>query len=273
MRPFDAHAMRGRRVLILVPHPDDEIVGCCTAIRRASAGAARFFALYLTTGVPERRVLWWWRQQRHADLVRTRRAEALAVARQLGLQPVQFLGLASRTLTCHLQAAHRALRGAIASHGIDEIWTPAWEGAHQDHDAANALASQFMDELPVLEFAEYNNADGRTNSQRFGRLNGTEMAIRLDPAERAFKRRMLAQYRSERSNLRHVAIECEHLRPLPRHDYAAPPHPGTLFYERHQYRWLPFRHPRVDYSAPAAVRRQLVRNLKSLAEREPACSA
>lgn len=273
MRAFDADATRDRRILILIPHPDDEVVGCCAALRRAASAGADLFAIYLTTGVPDKRVLWWWRQQRHAALVQARRAEALAVAREIGIEPIRFLEFASRTLTRRLRAAYDAVREAVGAHRIDQIWTPAWEGAHQDHDASNALAAQFMDDVTVLEFAEYNNAGGRTNSQRFGQPNGTEMLLELGAPERSFKHRMLSLYRSERSNLRHIAADFECLRPLPRHDYAAAPHPGTLFYERFQWRWLPFRHPRVDYSTPAAVRRRLIRNLKTLAGDQSATGA
>ena len=40
------------RVLILAPHPDDEIVACGIAASRAIAAGARVFVLHLTTGVP-----------------------------------------------------------------------------------------------------------------------------------------------------------------------------------------------------------------------------
>lgn len=65
------------------------------------------------------------------------------------------------------------------------------------------------------------------------------------------KRRLLALYRSERGNLRHVRTALESLRPLPRHDYTRPPHAGTLFRER--FHWVPFRHRRVDFERTGAV--------------------
>ena len=42
--------MFGQRILILVPHPDDEVVAGCAAIGRAQAAGAKIFALYLTHG-------------------------------------------------------------------------------------------------------------------------------------------------------------------------------------------------------------------------------
>ena len=43
------------RVLILAPHPDDEVVACGLATIRARAAGTPVFVLYLTSGVPPRR--------------------------------------------------------------------------------------------------------------------------------------------------------------------------------------------------------------------------
>lgn len=74
------------------------------------------------------------------------------------------------------------------------------------------------------------------------------MILWLSPAEQAAKRALLALYASERGNLRRIGLTREGLRPLPRHDYSRPPHPGPCFYQRFQ--WVPFRHPRVDFTSP-----------------------
>src|SRR5205823_9796815 len=54
--------MEPRRILVLAPHPDDEIVACGIAALRARAAGAQVFVLYLTTGVPVRGVLWPWQR-------------------------------------------------------------------------------------------------------------------------------------------------------------------------------------------------------------------
>jgi LmbE family N-acetylglucosaminyl deacetylase len=243
--------MSGKRILLLVPHPDDEVVGCAIALRRAATQRARIFALYLTTGVPAPEILWPWQRRRHAALVARRRAEAMAAAARLAITPVGFQPWPTRTLKAHLGEAEALIERAVAEHAIDTIWVPAWEGAHQDHDVANFLAAGFAGRLPVREFAEYNLAGGRPRSQRFPAENGSEEIIALGPAERRLKRELLALYRSERGNLRHVGTEIESLRPLDRYDYARPPHAGRLFYQRFQ--WVPFRHPRIDFDRPEAV--------------------
>jgi LmbE family N-acetylglucosaminyl deacetylase len=247
-----AQIFEANRILILAPHPDDEVVACGTAASRALAAGARVFVLYLTTGVPKRAALWPWQRARHPQRMRRRRAEAQAAAAALvGLESLAFLGWPSRHLRRHLDDAAGEIDKAIAGCAADALWVPAFEGAHQDHDAANALAAPFRDRLPVWEFAAYNFAGGRVNSNRFPAEHGDETVFEPTAAEMAQKRRALACYASEHGNLAHIRVEREACRLLPRHDYGAPPHPGRLFRDR--FHWVPFRHPRVDFDPSAEV--------------------
>ena len=146
--------------------------------------------------------------------------------------------------------AQAAVERALAETQAEMIWCPAFEGAHQDHDAASALASRFAARASVWEFAEYNNVGGRTRAQEFPDRRGGEIVLDLAPRERGNKRDLLRAYTSEHGNLAHIGAARESFRPLPKHDYARPPHEGTLFYAR--YRWVPF-HPRVDRTDPLRV--------------------
>ena len=247
--------MIAKRLLILIPHPDDEVVGCATAIGHARAAGAEISALYLTTGVPARERLWPWRRPAHDALVDRRREEARRAAAALAITPAGFLDWPSRTLKSHLDEAMASISRVLSERDIDEIWTPAWEGGHQDHDVTNFLAARFAAKLPVREFAEYNLAGGRVQSQTFARPIGTEEVLTLTAEEARFKAGLLAIYRSERMNLRYVRLLQESLRPLVPYDYRSQPHPGRLFCERFQ--WVPFRHPSVDFEPPAIVRAAL----------------
>lgn len=240
-----------RRILLLAPHPDDEIVACGIAAVRARAEGARIFTLYLTTGVPPREVLWPWQRGRYGARISRRREEAVAAAALFGWEPVGFLDIPSRRLIAHLDEAAAAIGEALGETQASELWVPAFEGAHQDHDAANALAASVRHRLPVWEFAAYNLAGGRVRSNRFLDARGGVIELPLSRAEVARKRRALAIYASERGNLAHVRVAEEAYRPLPRHDYAAPPHPGRLFRER--FHWVPFRHPRIDFTPSAEI--------------------
>jgi LmbE family N-acetylglucosaminyl deacetylase len=218
-----------KKRFILIPHPDDEVVGCAAVAARARREGARLFGLYLTTGIAPPETLWPWQRQRYAALAARRRAEARLVAEQLNR--------------------------ALAQSAAELVWAPAWEGAHQDHDATNFLAARVVGKTPVWEFAEYNYAGGMVRSQRFPDERGGDTELQLSPKEAVEKRALLALYRSERRNLRHILSEVESFRPLPAHNYARTPHPGTLFRER--FHWVPFRHPRIDFEPNRAVQAAL----------------
>jgi N-acetylglucosamine malate deacetylase 1 len=254
--------MARRSILLLAPHPDDEVVGCAVAVRRAQADGARFYSLYLTTGLAARSAVWPWHRPRYDRRIGRRRAEARLVASEMGVDPVAFCPWPARTLKAELSSALAHIRAAIADLDIEAIWTPAWEGAHQDHDITNFLAAQFASQCEIVEFAEYHLANGRAVSGRFRLPNGQETVLRLDDEERRWKRGLLRLYRSERGNLRHIKCETESFRPLARYDYARRPHEGRLFYER--YQWVPFRHPRIDFERPENV----LEALASFAARE-----
>ena len=241
------------RILLLVPHPDDEVVGAAAAITRHRAEGDQFFGLYLTDGIPALEQLWRHDRPRRDARARRRCDEARQAAALLGIEVVDFFGWPSRTLKAHLNDAAARIETILRERGIDAIWVSAWEGGHQDHDAANFLASRVAAGRPVFEFAEYNRGGGTVQWNRFAVPNGNETELRLTPDEIAVKRRLLGIYRSEKANLALARVERESLRPLPAHDYAQPPHDGPLLRERFHWVGRFFRHPRVDFEPSQTV--------------------
>ena len=242
--------MYGKRILVLVPHPDDEAVGAALAIKRAVAAGSAVTLLDLTHGCPT-----------HAatpERIAQRRREAEAAAAALGVMRVADDGLPARALRGALPAVFRRLLSEIDNRGIDTLWAPAYEGAHPDHDCANALAFAALRARPGLaawEFAEYNNAGGRRRANEFPDRRGGEIAIDADAAgaEAHWKAGLLGLYQSERFNLRNVGATAvrEAFRPLPAHDYARPPHSGRLFYAR--FHWVPIRVKQIDFTTSGEV--------------------
>jgi N-acetylglucosamine malate deacetylase 1 len=244
-----------RRVLILAPHPDDEVVACGLAGYRARREGAMVSVFYLTTGVPACEALWPWQRAGYAARIVRRQAEAKEAAGLLGFAAAGRLDVPSRSLRLHLDAAAAAVARALDAVVASELWVTAFEGAHQDHDAANALAARFRERLSVWEFAAYNYAGGRVRSNRFLDARGGVVELRANREEVRLKRRALSLYASERGNLRHIRAGEEAYRPLPRHDYRTPPHPGTLFRER--FHRVPFRHPRIDFTPSVEIYRSI----------------
>ena len=239
------------RILILAPHPDDEIVACGITAFRAHRSGAEVFVLYLTTGVPPRERLWPWQRAGHGGRVARRRGEAMAAAPLMKLQPTGFLDIPSRGLIARLDEAAAAVERTLTETAAERLWVTGFEGAHQDHDGANAIAARFADRVAVWEFAAYNYTGGRVCSNRFPDARGGVIELNLNDQEQELKRQALRVYASESGNLAHIKVTMETCRPLPRHDYAAPPHTGTLFRER--FHWVPFHHPRIDFTPSAEV--------------------
>jgi len=261
-------ATAGRSILILAPHPDDEIVACGIAAMRAIAAGAQLFVLHLTTGVPGAAEFWPWQRSSHDGRVWRRQDEALGAARLLGLETIGFRDTPARRLRFALDMAARDIAAAIAACGAEVLWVPAFEGAHQDHDGANALAACVAGAVPVWEFAAYNFTGGRIGANRFAAARGGEIAIDATPSEAQRKRAALACYASERGNLGHIGAEREAFRPLPAHDYGRKPHPGRLFRER--FHWIPIRHPRVDFDRSGDIYRDLAMWTSARQPRRPA---
>ena len=243
--------MFGKRILIIIPHPDDEVVGCTAAIARAQAQGARIYGIYLGHGCLRREALWPWQGNGYQKRVARRILEAECAARFLGLTVVgKNTRRAAREIWLQLPDVYEEVQQAIKLSGPDRLWVPAYEGGNPDHDAVNALASTIKS-VPAFEFSEYHFGGGCVQSNRFIERRGGEVVHRLTPAERSMKRIALSLYASEKGNLGSLRLEEEQIRPLAAYDYSKPPHEGKLWYERFQ--WVPLRHPRVDYTSCGEV--------------------
>ena len=242
----------GSRILILAAHPDDEIVACAAAIGRAQQQGSTIFVHYLTHGCVARKTLWRWQRKHYNAYVERRLSEAAKAARFLNLTPTGNVPKrAARHLWRELSKVDSELRQLVTSFQIDQLWVPAYEGGNADHDALNALASKYASRYRVFEFAEYNFYEKRARSHLFPFPNGTEETITLTPQEQENKRMALEIYQSEKRNLNYVKTEHECFRALTTYNYSLPPHPGKLWYTRFQ--WVPFRHPRIDFTKPEEV--------------------
>jgi len=246
--------MFGSHILLLAPHPDDEVAGCCAAILRARAQGSSVSVLYLTTGLPAPQRLWPWDRPRHPDRVERRRQEARRACAALGAEIACFSAVAARELKNDLGAARNLIARQSAACGAGTLWVPAYEGGHPDHDLANFIASTLRQDLPVWEYSAYNFYGRSVRSNEFFSRTGREIELKLSDQERRFKKMLLEIYVSERGNLNYVRTEREAFRPLADYDYSRPPHRGTLFYRR--FAWAAF-HPRVNHVRPAEVSRAI----------------
>lgn len=188
------------RILILAPHPDDEIVACGVAAWRLYQQGAQVFVRWLTDGVIPLDDMWLWdRRRRPAQAVRRlaqgRQAVAMMGAQLLEPDP----NLPARGLWRQMDAVAKSIQADIAAHAPTQIWVPAYEGGNPDHDALNAIGAFLAGEGHDLrECAEYHFAGGRAHSHSFVTKRSDAQILTLTPEERAFKRRCLDAYVSEK---------------------------------------------------------------------------
>ena len=129
--PYTAGRLDGSPLLVLAPHPDDEIFGCGGALRQAVRSGAEVRVVVLTDGAA---------QGEAAE----RREESRAAARQLGLPEPVFWGLADRSL----DPADPALAGRL-EHLFETVaprllLVPSPAEVHPDHRALALVAYRVM---------------------------------------------------------------------------------------------------------------------------------
>jgi LmbE family N-acetylglucosaminyl deacetylase len=139
--------MSGSRftTLFVLAHPDDEIP-FASIIESLKARGASLLIAYLTSG------------DAGPASAHRRQSESTRVLARLGVttQEIYFLGneshIADGFLHTRLDDVYSLLKErATASAPIERIYTLAWEGGHQDHDSAHAIAVYLAHHLNLLK--------------------------------------------------------------------------------------------------------------------------
>jgi LmbE family N-acetylglucosaminyl deacetylase len=231
--------------LVVVAHSDDETAG---ASKLLADHAGELRVLHATDSAPinpdyARRAGYESRDEYRA----ARRSElraAMALAKIGASQCVETkLPIADLDAGRNIRAIASEIAAVLDRHReVDSLYTHAYEGGHPDHDAVALAARLGVDNshrsVALFEFPEYHAAGG---SLTLGTLipgpdvEGTQFT--LTPAEQRRKKKMLACFVSQRRILGNFPVETEWLRPAPRYDFSAPPHPCTLYYETRPMGW------------------------------------
>ena len=125
--------------IVVAPHPDDEVLGASEVLT-----AYRCTVIHVTDGVP--------RVSDVADLATTRIAESRAAWETLGARVDAHirLGFTDQCLSDQLDAVAHSLAAAIAEHDGD-VYVPAYQRGHPDHDALYVAAQIARVELQTTE--------------------------------------------------------------------------------------------------------------------------
>ncbi|MFO1056311.1 MAG: PIG-L family deacetylase [Dongiaceae bacterium] len=228
-----------RRVALLAAHPDDEVVGAGAQLPLLTGLAL----LHLTDGAPadpgDAHAAGFADGAAYAAARRRELSAALAAA---GIAPRRRrLGLTDQQVVLALAPLARRLARLLGELGSEILLTHPYEGGHPDHDAAAFAASAATRLLrragrpapAVIEMACYHR-DGAGAMRTGTFLPGSGRAgvtIRLRPAERAAKRRLVGCFPSQARVLAQFDLGTERFRPAPAYDFRRPPQPGPLLYE------------------------------------------
>jgi LmbE family N-acetylglucosaminyl deacetylase len=223
--------------VIVVAHPDDEILGLGTllpqfrnlrAIVHVTDGAPRQGSDIARAGASS------WRQ--YADL---RRHEFEAAMQRAGVR-TEFLclGCPDQETAAHLPWISYRLRKILERIRPAVVFTHPYEGGHPDHDscavAVKLACLLYSNPAPeCLEFASYHAASegGGIETERFLASSRKVWERRLSSEQQRFKRDLMDCYPSQREVLSLFSLRDEPLRRSPKYDFLKPPHSGKLFYE------------------------------------------
>ncbi len=126
------------KVLILAPHPDDEVFGCAGAIIQHIKQGNLVQVIIITDGSAAT-------NHSNADsrshYIENRQQESCQAAKILGYGVPQFWNLVDRTLACDEQLVQRVSE-YIRFNNITQVYAPSLAEIHPDHSALANIALQ-----------------------------------------------------------------------------------------------------------------------------------
>ncbi|WP_213290517.1 PIG-L deacetylase family protein [Bradyrhizobium sp. sGM-13] len=239
--PNRAHAAADD-VAVIVAHPDDETIGCGAQLHRLD----NVIVVVATNGAPrdgaDARAHGYASPTAYATARERELCNALGLA-NLPASRILELGFSDQTTAFRLADLARAILVLVAARDIKVVLSHAFEGGHPDHDATAfavhavaALRRHHGQTLDLIEMPFYHREDHGWATQRFSRHpRRPAIAVRLNAAERDWKRRMVAAHTTQRATLSAFDSDVERFRLAPAYDFHSLPNRGKLLYE--QYNW------------------------------------
>ena len=134
--PYGASEVRRETLLVLAPHPDDEVFGCGGLSALVAAAGGRVVPVLLTDGGAGD----FSGSSDAAEYVATRRAESVRAAEILGTEPPRALGFPDRSLPARGEELVAALVALFSQVRPDSVLVPSPAETHPDHRAAARAA-------------------------------------------------------------------------------------------------------------------------------------
>ena len=225
--------------LIVVAHPDDEVIGFGALMQRMRNAVV----LFATDGAPHDPYFWnaYGSREAYAQIRREEAVEALNIVSATAVFLSDYVpgGIADQELFRKLDVAVPAFEDLVERIRPDALLTLAYEGGHPDHDAACFMASLAgrRKRVPVWESPLYHrDANGSGAVQSFSEHNGGELELHVEGDELCRKIRMFRAYKSQKLVLDYFRPDVEYFRPVMDYDFTRRPFPWKLNYEVWQWK-------------------------------------
>ena len=137
------HPVKNQRVLVVAPHPDDEIMGCGGTLLHHQASQNPICLVVVTDGGRSRAL-----GLSRTEMVKRRQAEASQVARMLSVDQFHWCGLPEGEWTT--EALQTSLQPIITQFSPDLLYLPSLVDFHSEHQqTAVALQSLLPHETTI----------------------------------------------------------------------------------------------------------------------------
>jgi len=133
------------RVLVLAPHPDDDVVGCGGTLRKHVQAEDDVMVAYLTDGSRGSTDL---RESLH--LVSRRKDEAQKAAAVLGIKKLKFLGFQDTKLQYFIADCASLIADILVEYEPDLVYVPFPLDYNPDHVAATRVAVSAFERIDYL---------------------------------------------------------------------------------------------------------------------------
>lgn len=239
------------RAVFIVAHPDDEVIGAGGYFRQLIA--PRFY--HVTDGSPldlqDARRNGYDSREAYAS---ARRRELYDVLTKTGIphENAVCLGYIDQQAAFFLSRLTDTIATLLKHLPANIVLTHPYEGGHPDHDATafavhmacRRLRQTGIKPPTIIEMGSFYNRADPSAPYRFPSMYpGREVRQEVTGQQLAFKRALLASFRTQQHVLQYVPAHIEYFRIAPEYRFERPPHTGPFQYERFDwnmtmYRWL-----------------------------------
>ena len=197
--------------IVIVAHPDDEILGCATLIRRSVLARKRVIIIIVTSGA----------NVGENNIAQIRRQESENALKSIGIceSQIVWLNYPDQNTYKHFDEIYLQLQDKIKQNGMEQciLITHAFEGGHPDHDILAVISFRMLQKGLIPEvycFPLYSKING---VRRYQYCDLDKPIILYHTSlESELKQKAISFYCSQREITKHFQVNSEKYFLMPR---------------------------------------------------------